>query len=895
MPDRLAHAIEHSAAPAAVAVALDRLVEAHPGLSDRIEEDDGLLDALVAVASASRSLTQRLVGDAAGLEVLSNLDDRPVQPVTSTAPTAPVEAAVDDLVRWRHREFLRIAARDLTGRDSLEDTGAALSNLAEDVLRAACMLAGPDAARLAVIGLGKLGGEELNYASDIDVMFVGEGDARSVMEIARSCFRVDTDLRPEGRSGPLIRSLASYEAYWDRWADPWEFQALLKARPVAGDAALGDAFSVAAGQRVWERPFGAEELRYVRAMKARSESQMARRGLNDREVKRGWGGIRDIEFSVQLLQLVHGRVDRGLRSPHTLRALHELAAAGYVDPGDADALGDAYRFLRVVEHRLQLVDEAQVHAIPVDQERRSQLARVIGYRDEGGQSGTARFDADLSRHRTAARAAHERLYFRPLLEAFAGTAARTMTPEAIEARLSAFGFADADRTRQALRELTRGLTRRSRLMQQLLPLLLDWLSESADPDLGLLGLRNLVTGQHRSSRIVDVFRDTPLAARRVCLLLGTSRLTQRAIERNPDFVDNLGDDEHLLPRDREQQTARIHQALAWRQERGDRMTGIRKFTEVEELRIQSSDIVGLSDVDATEAALTALAETVLDTALAVVDPGVPLAVIAMGRFGGSELSYASDLDVLFVYEGDGATAADTANAATEDLMRLVKGATPANRIYALDADLRPEGKQGPLARSLEGYGEYYRRWAQTWERQALVRARPVAGDADVGARFMELIEPHVWGELREEEAREIRRMKARVERERIPPGDDPQFHLKLGRGSLSDIEWTVQLLQLQHGVPGSGTMNALAALEDAGVVEEEHAAVLAEAYRFCERTRNRWFLVKGGPGDSLPSQADQLAKLARSLGTTASALRHDYRRVTRRARTVVEDLFYRRT
>jgi glutamate-ammonia-ligase adenylyltransferase len=881
----LADAIERSAAPAAVAVAVDRLVEAHPKLRERLAEDAGLGVALIAVAGASRSLTQRLVGDAAGIDVLAHLDDRP----------RPPAADPDALVRWRHLEFLRIAARDLTGRDGLEATGASLAQLADDVLRVACEIVGAASGSLAVIGLGKLGGRELNYASDIDVMFVGDGDARGVMEIARGCFRVDADLRPEGRNGPLTRSLSSYGAYWDRWADPWEFQALLKARPVAGDVALGAAFAEAAAARLWGRPFGAEELRYVRAMKARSEGEVARRGLADREVKRGWGGIRDVEFAVQLLQLVHGRLDPALRSANTLAALAELATAGYIDPSDADALESAYRFLRIVEHRLQLADEAQVHTVPAGGERFDQLARVVGYRDEGDRSASEQFDVDLRRHRAAVRAAHERLYFRPLLEAFAGTATRTMASEAVEARLSAFGFADADRTRQALRELTRGLTRRSRLMQQLLPLLLDWLSDSADPDLGLLGLRNLVARRHRTARLIDVFRDTPLAARRVCLLLGTSRITQRAIERHPDLIENLGDDSWLAVRDRAQHTVSLAQSLGWRRDASGRLDGIRRFKEIEELRIQAADVAGLCEVEATGAALAALAETVLHASVDVVAPPVPLSVIAMGRFGGAELSYASDLDVLFVYDGETAADADAANHVTEELMRVVKGVTPAARIYLLDADLRPEGKQGPLARSLAGYATYYERWAETWERQALVRARPVAGDTGVGARFMELIEPHVWHDLADDEAREIRRMKARIERERMPPGEDPQYHLKLGRGSLSDVEWTVQLLQLEHGVRAASTMAALSALEEAGAIAAADAAVLRDAYRFCERTRNRWFLVKGGPGDSLPNQADQMANLARSLETTASALRDDYRRVTRRARTVVERLFYRRT
>lgn len=875
-------AVERSAAPAAVAIALDDLAGSHSGLREHLAADHGLLHAVVAVTGASRFLTRLLATDPAAFDVLADLDSRP----------APEAATIDQLAGWKQRELLRIAARDLVGIDLLEAVGRQLAQLADDVLAAACRLAGADMpSALAVIGMGKLGGRELNYASDIDVMFVGDGPARRVMEIARSCFRVDADLRPEGRSGPLVRSLESYEAYWDRWAHTWEFQALLKARPAAGDSELGRAFFEAASARVWNRAFGADELRAVRSMKARSEEQLARRGLLDREVKRGRGGIRDVEFAVQLLQLVHGRQDPGLRSPTTLTALRDLADAGYVDHGDAGALESAYRFLRNVEHRLQLVEGQQAHAVPTDAVRRAHLSRVIGHRDDAGGTALSRFDAELRRHQATVRSIHERLFFRPLLEAFTGVSA--MAPEAVQARLAAFGFTDADRTRQALAELTRGLTRSSRLMHQMLPLLLGWLSEAPDPDLGLLGLRTLATGPHRTSRLVGTFRESPEAARRLCLLLGTSRVLLNGLEHHPELIPALASDEAMRPSSRDDLCERAVASFGWRGALGERRTGLLRLTRAERTRIGARDVLGLESLEDTSSSLTGLAEAVLESALQALEPTVRLAVIAMGRFGGAELSYASDLDVLFVY--DRSTAGDVAAAdhTAEALLRLVNGATPAERIFAVDAGLRPEGRDGPLARSLDGYRTYHERWAQTWERQALLRARPVAGDAGVGARFMELVDQVLWARpLTDEHVREIRRMKARVERERIPAGDDPQFHLKLGRGSLSDVEWTAQLLQLRHGVAATGTMEALRRLAAGGIVAAADAAVLSEAYTFCERVRNRWYLVKGAPGDALPAHAEQLARLARSCGTTATELREEYRRVTRRARQVMERLFY---
>ncbi|HWC09729.1 MAG TPA: putative nucleotidyltransferase substrate binding domain-containing protein, partial [Acidimicrobiales bacterium] len=342
-------------------------------------------------------------------------------------------------------------------------------------------------------------------------------------------------------------------------------------------------------------------------------------------------------------------------------------------------------------------------------------------------------------------------------------------------------------------------------------------------------------------------------------------------------------------------------ALAWRGDTEDRQHGLERYRRREELRIAAADILGLHEpgedpVVVTGASLTALAEACLHAAVEVLKPSLPFAVVAMGRFGGAELSYASDLDVLFVY--DGSTPADFAMAekSAVALREFLSGPTPATRLYTVDADLRPEGKQGPMARSLEGYRTYYERWAQVWERQALIRARPVAGDAELGRAFCELIHAFVWERpFREADTREVRRMKARIERERIPPGEDPQFHLKLGRGSLSDVEFCAQLLQLQHKVPAAGTTAALEALDAAGALAPDDRAVLGEAYHFCERTRNRWFLVKGTPDDSLPRTPENLARLARSLGTTPQELRESYRRVTRRARLVVERVFYGKT
>jgi len=909
VPGALLNLAERSASPESSSSTLHRIVDEHPEATARLmtgSEPTPLASVLVAVSAASNSLGRLCVADHMALEVLDDLD-RPV-PIDPSDPAA--------LARSKRLEMLRIAARDLLGLDTLETVGAALADLAQQVLHAAVLLSNP-ARPIAVIGMGKLGGRELNYASDVDVLFVTDDEpdedaARRILQVAHGCFRIDVDLRPEGRAGPLTRSLDSYGAYWARWAATWEFQALLKARAVAGEGEIGAAFESAAAVQVWGRNYSADELAAVRSMKARAEGVVARRGLLGREIKRGPGGIRDIEFAVQLLQLVHGGQDAGIRARSTLDALTELAGAGYVATEDAVTLADAYRFLRTVEHRLQLVEEEQTHSVPAEPSARRRLSLVLGFEDDASASATSRFDDALRLCQRDVRTIHERLFFRPLLEAFATveTSPRTppaasgppgetpgpvMSEAAVARRLDAFGFSDAMRTRAAVQDLAGGLTRSSRLMAQLLPLLLDWLSLSPDPDLGLLGLRDLVVHAHQRTLLVSTFRESPEAARRLCLLLGSSRTLVEAIERNPELIPLVSDDEALTPTPRDVLVSEAGERLHRNKDESWRRAQLVRMRQDQYVRIAARDLLGVDDVVATGRAITEMSEALLEASLEVVNPGMPFSIIGLGRLGGAEMSYASDLDLLLVFDGADDLEGELV---AEALLHLVHGPSPSQRVAAIDLGLRPEGGQGRLARDLQGYAAYFDRWAETWERQALARARVVAGDRALGERFMALVAEFVWGRpLDDDEVAAIRRMKARIERERIPSREDPQFHLKLGRGSLSDIEWTVQLLQLRHGVPGASTNTALEVLGDRGLLSPADLGTLRDAYRFCEQTRNRWHLVgalPGGasPGDALPTQADQLSHLARSLRTTPSALRDDYRRLTRRARRVVDRAFY---
>lgn len=912
-------AIDASADAAAARAALTRIIEAHPDAAHDLRDDDTFRAGLVAVACASHALVNAIVQDAA---LLGPLRDGPrlsdEHGLDEYHAAVAVELAADPdgpraLRRWKRREYLRIAARDLLGLAALPAVGRELATLAEVCLGTALGLVDPQE-RFAIIGMGKLGGSELNYASDVDVLFVHGGAGEEADRVARAVvatmttpsaegivFRTDADLRPEGRAGALSRNLDSYAAWYERWARHWEFQALIKARPVAGDVDLGDEFMALTRPYVWPEHLDPEAVREVRTMKARAEAELHRKGLTNRELKRGRGGIRDIEFAVQLLQMVHGRHDSSIRSTTTLDALEQLATAGYVEDADATRLSDAYVFLRTVEHRLQLWDGQQTHTLPADTTALVRLARVTGYRDAPRATALESFESDQRGHQAAVRSIHERLFFAPILETLAG--AGPLPTEAAEERLAAFGFIDATDTRAALRELTQGLTRSSRLMQQLLPVILDWLSSTPDPDLGLLQLRKLAEGPTRASSVAATFREMPGAAERVCRVLGSSRLVGDALLRQPEVIELVGDDDWLV---RERRPDELMEAaletLQWRDDAAARRSGLRRFKRRELLRIGARDLLGYASIDTTARELADLADASIEAALRTLEPTVPFAVIGMGSLGGRELSYASDADVLFVYEGSSAVDFEGAERTATTLLREIGSTTAEGQTFDIDARLRPEGNQGPLARSLDGYRQYYERWAQVWELQSLLRARPVAGDPVLGRRFMELIEPFVYRDpFPPEDAREIRRVKARVERERIPPGEDPEFHLKLGKGGLTDVEFTVQLLQLEHGaarpeVRDASTAGALTRLASVGILGADDATVLLDAYAFCERARNACYLVTGKPGGALPAGANGL-RLGRLLGYAhrpEAQVRDEFRRVTRRARKVVDRVFYER-
>ncbi len=853
----------------------------------------------------------------------------------------PGELTGADALRIGYREqLIGIAALDLTADDPLAvlpATAEALADLAAAALEAALHLArqevGPDAerTRLAVVAMGKTGGRELNYISDVDVIFAAEPAdgvpeeeavavatdlATRLMRLcsastgAGSLWQVDPALRPEGKNGPLVRTVASHLAYYERWAKTWEFQALLKARPVAGDVEVGAAYCDAVQPMVWQASTRDHFVDDVQAMRRRVEEHIPKAEA-DRQIKLGAGGLRDVEFSVQLLQLVHGRADESLRTATTLEGLAALSAGGYVGREDAAVLENAYRYLRALEHRIQLHRLRRTHLMPTSEDDLRRLGRSMGHRTAPGETVMEQWRA----RRREVRRLHERIFYRPLLSAVARLSDQDvrLTPEAARERFSALGFRDPANALRHLEALTGGVSRRSAIQRQLLPVMLGWFADEADPDAGLLAFRRISEELGSTHWYLRLLRDEGSAAERLAHTLARSRYAASLLEQAPECVQFLGDSSGLTPRSRDDVLRRMRSAAGRKDDAESAVLAARVIRRSELFRIAVADLAGTLGPLDLGAAMTDLTSALLELTLEVclrevVGEGEPLTrllVVGMGRLGGREQGYGSDADVLFVHDPlPGADEVAAQAQAMEVVRRLVAllGRPGPDPVLDVDAGLRPEGKQGPLVRSLASYREYYARWSLVWEAQALLRATPVAGDPDLAARFLDLVAPIRWpeGGLDAGQVREIRTLKARMESERLPRGADRKTHFKLGHGGLSDVEWVVQLVQLRHAHahPGLRTPSTLAALEAAaelGLVDAEHASALAGAWRLASAMRNAGVLFRGKGVDSVPTydrDADGVARILGMESGTAQDLAERYRRVARRARAAFEAEFY---
>ncbi|MGV0992532.1 MAG: bifunctional [glutamine synthetase] adenylyltransferase/[glutamine synthetase]-adenylyl-L-tyrosine phosphorylase [Mycobacterium sp.] len=817
---------------------------------------------------------------------------------------------------------------------SFPTIGAHLADLADAALAAALDVAiatvckeGTPPPRLAVIAMGKCGARELNYVSDVDVIFVGESAdpvttrvAGEVMRLgSEAFFEVDAALRPEGKAGALVRTLESHVAYYQKWAKTWEFQALLKARPAVGDAELGRQYMDALMPMVWTACEREGFVPDVQAMRRRVES-LVPAGMREREIKLGTGGLRDVEFAVQLLQLVHGRTDESLHVASTVDALAALGVGGYVGRDDAANLTASYEFLRLLEHRLQLQRLKRTHMLPApdDDEALRWLARSAHIRPDGTRDALGVLRDEIKRQNMRVSRLHAKLFYAPLLESVGRAVgfAHGMSAKAAERQLAALGYEGPQSALTHLGAMVNQTGRRGQVQSVLLPRLLDWLSDTPDPDSGLLAYRRISEALADQRWYLGTLRDESAVAKRLMRVLGTSAFVPELLMRAPEIIQSYADGPtgpKLLDAEPEG-VARALIASAGRHPDPLRaITAARTLRRRELARVASADLLGMLDVGQVCTALTSVWVAVLQCALDAVirantaagaAPPAAIAVIGMGRLGGGELGYGSDADVMFVCEpanGADETRAVKWSVSVAEQLRALLGAPSDDPPLEVDANLRPEGRSGPLVRTLSSYAAYYDQWADPWEVQALLRAAPVAGDEDLGRRFLELAERIRYpdGGISVEAVREIRRIKARVDAERLPRGADPNTHTKLGRGGLADVEWTVQLLQLQHAheVPAlhnTSTLQTLDAIAAAELISDSDAEQLREAWLTATRARNALVLVRGKPTDQLPGPGRQLNAVAMAAGWRGGdggEFLDNYLRVTRRAKAVVNTVF----
>lgn len=948
-------------------------------LDASLHADETLRARLFSLTGSSTALGDHLVADPhkwphlqrefpvredffAGL--LSSVDAQPARVTSETAESGTVpNTARDDLttagtyragvhgatavnpLRVAYRDQLMvIAAHDLAGSVvqteppvPFGDVVLALSDLADAALTAALAVGvanvfGEDeiTSRLGVIAMGKCGARELNYISDVDIVFVSDPadpkTARVAGEMMRigsmAFFEVDAALRPEGKRGDLVRTLDSHVAYYKRWAKTWEFQALLKARPMTGDMELANAYVDAVGPMVWTASEREDFVHDVQRMRRRVEENVPNE-LLDRELKLGLGGLRDIEFAVQLLQMVHGRGDETLRVQNTVEALARLVDGGYVARADTGKLIDAYEFLRLLEHRLQLQRVKRTHLLPEigDEEGYRWLARAAGIRAEGMRDAPGMLAERLRVLRSRVRRLHEKLFYRPLLDSIAAydAEALSLSSEAMERQLAALGFGSPRNAVGHLRALIGSSKRRGRIQSLILPTLMEWLSETADPDAGLLAYRKISEEHQELSWYLRLLRDDHVAGKRLMTVLGNSAFVRELLQRAPNVILDLADGAEgpkLLATDA-QTLARALTASAARHSTPEKVIATaRSLRRAELARIGCADILGMLDVKDVGERLTSLWNSVIEAALsAVITNSLPedgkapaaVAVISMGRLGGREQSYGSDADVLFVCraaEGvEDEVAIKWATSVFENMRKLL-GTPSSDPPLEVDADLRPEGRSGPLVRTLGSYRAYYEKWAEIWEMQSLLRASMCAGDTDLAIDFLHMVDEFRYpvDGVPEKSVLAIRRMKARVDTERLPRGANRSTHTKLGRGGLADVEWTVQLLTMQsasqvEGLHTTSTLEALSAAASAELVSESDAEDLRASWTMAARVRNALVLVRGKPTDELPTSGKVVAGVAQICSGKEAALDipefiNEYMRITRIGHKAVDKVFW---
>jgi glutamate-ammonia-ligase adenylyltransferase len=912
-------ALSKSASPDRALNQLLRLAEKEPKPLGKLLQKNDAAIRLCRILGLSDGLSEHILRHPQTLGIFAKKSAIPKTFVLS-------DSSRSDLRVSYRNALLQIADWDIAQGSYLEayqQVSRALSDLTDAVLEAALLVAKSELAEsglnldgvdLAVIAMGKTGAQELNYISDVDVIYVVDGQNDDLIgagtrwatrlaavlgeaDVEPGLWELDANLRPEGKQGALVRTLEAHRSYYEKWAEPWEFQALFKARFAAGSRELGSRYIETIKPMIWSFPERNRIVESARHLRGRVLEQIPS-DQQTREVKLGRGGLRDVEFTAQLMQLVHGATEESLRVMDTLSALEALSNAGLLSRDDRAVLDKNYRILRTLEHRIQLLKLKRTHLLPSDQGELRRIARSLDLKMSVDQ-----LLALHERVRQEVATLHDSVFYRPLLTATAALSPGEvqLSSEDVLIRLSALGFSDPQGAVNHIAALTQGVSRRATIQRTLLPVLIRWMAEGTEPDRALLSFRRLSEALGETHWFLKMLRDSSGAAERLMRVLSSSSFIARILDQIPDSSAWFGDESALRPSSSEAIEAEMKAVIDRYEDDQAAAELIRQIRRREVLRVAIGAVLGALNMSEISSGLTAIMDAYIRGMLEIATRGsstaIDFGVIAMGRWGGAELGFGSDADAMLIYLSDDEAAQSEAERISSNLQALVKDSLMK---FEIDLDLRPEGKNGPRVRSLGSYANYYEKWAETWEFQALLRARIVAGSDQLRVQFDGLIAPYRYPEkLSASQLTDIRRIKARVETERLPQGADPSRHLKLGKGSVSDVEWLVQLFQLRLAVGEprlrtQGTLDALEALAELGHITDQQAKVLRAGWLISSRCRSALVLSVDKLLDILPTDIRQLEAMARIMEYppgSASQLEQDYLSATRRSRAVYEELF----
>jgi len=895
------------------------------------------------------------------------------------------------LRQFKFRQILRIGSRDLCRKASLQEVTAELAGLAAACLQRAyeiCdrrlrdehgapLLDSPEGscpleAEFTIIGMGKLGGRELNFSSDIDLIYfytsekgatsgvdpesgrplksislhqyyckLAEQVSKALNQVTADgfVFRVDLNLRPEGTRGELAHSLRSAEVYYEGWGQSWERSAMLKARPVAGSIVFGNQLLKVLEPFIYRRFLDYGMVEDMKVMKQKIDHSLAREREGALNLKLGRGGIREIEFFIQALQLIFAGKNPELRVKNSLQALDSLLAVGHIKPEEHQIMRDAYIFLRTTEHRIQVVQESQTHNLPTQAAQLTALARRCGFQTR------AEFEAELERHRDGVAEIFHSLFYtseeeikdevRPEISfLFDKTADIDMVKDLLEEK----GFKNPDAAFDSLQTLQNGpahnpMSQRSRRqLEKLAPLLMQAVIDSPEPDMALINLENFLVAMRARATFFALLAENHEIIRLLISLFATSQFLSRIFIQNPAILDSLVSRSYAVAEKSKQQLRDdLSLELSRVDNYEDRLDVLRHFKKEEFLRIALNDIHGHTPQGSTASQLSALADVCLEKAFELARNeliprfGIPtitsdsgavreagFAIIGMGKLGGRELNYHSDLDIIFIYEGDGSNQAIEGTEAerfkqqsnqeyfarlAQRIISILTLVTREGSVYEIDTRLRPSGNQGPLVTSLKAFRRYHGESAHLWERQSLTKARIVTGPEQLAEPIRDLITEIVFNKPLDDDARqEILRLRERMEKE-IAREDRQHFNIKTGRGGMVDVEFLAQYLQLRYGrqhpeLQSPNTLEILHALHRFHYLSETDYSALTKGYKFLRRMENRLRLVHDHSINDLSGEKDYLIKLAQRLGyppgpkKPEAALLDDYRRMTESIREI---------